>query len=347
MKNRPRAIADKDLTIVFQGWVDDRTSLPDNNFLEFAQRTRAVFPKSPIIVSTWESCRVPCSAPVDQIVRSMDPGPLPGIKFNDKPNNINRQIVSARAGLDAVETPFAMKLRTDTFLEHDGAVREFERYSLAEGLKSRRILTTSFFTIDPRMFEHLPFHASDWFQMARTENLKAYWGAAIYAPEDAIYYESHPYAAGSSHFDKLLRTKFAVEQYIAAQYAARIGYKTPAYHNDCSNEILREHDRFIADELIILDPWHAGLVFRKYLWATKSEFQAYNCLMFLDWYLAYLERNEGVPADETILAAAQTRKKSKKRVQLGARLVDPVGRIFYSERVDRFAMLAFRLIRGG
>jgi len=272
-----------DITIVFQGAFKPYIPRDGMPFSEILKRTRKTLPGAPILLSAWEGSDVIAGMAIDDFVLSKDPGSLAPLKLIDnKANNINRQIVSTRAGMDAVRTPYAVKLRTDCFLEHAGFIDYLEA-QLKRDRYDKRIVTGAFFTLDASIFERIPYHVSDWFQFGQTEVLRDYWSAPLMSQQAGRYYENRPHAEGSNIFERRFRAEFAVEQHICMHYARRLGYACPAYLNDISAPVLRDYDRFLTRETLILDPWQAGLVFPKYQWIGTSTLQRINNMMHLDW----------------------------------------------------------------
>ncbi len=313
-------VRESDITVVFQGPVVHGSG----GTAEQIRRTQLVLPHAHYILSTWTGSEL-AGIDVDDVVLSVDPGGLSGIKRRDdanEPNNINRQLLSTKRGMDLARTEYAIKLRTDSFLEHTEFLRWFERVRAGE---PARIVASSLFTIDPTMFEQMPYHVSDWFQFGETPVLQDYWSATFMNEGDATYYERHPYAEHSTFMDRRFRSRLAVEQYVASQYAARLGYKVPRYHNDLCDEVTTGHQRFLAEQFLILDPWQIGLRFPKYAWAYRSSFQRLNCLLFLDWYLLYLEQG-GAPIETGApLGSFRARKKRKQVARALSRWMDKAG----------------------
>jgi hypothetical protein len=335
-------ISTSDITIVFQGSITPFTIGTGESFLHFANVTRSTLPNAKIILSTWEGVEVPRSAPIDQIVRSKDPGSLPGVKFDDKPSNLNRQLVSTLAGLREVKTQYAIKMRTDCSLEHAGFLEHYKTFGKTAPHEADRIVTSAFFTLDPTVFEHMPFHVSDWFHFSTTEQLLKYWSAPHMSLEDARYYETRKFAKHSSYLDKKFRARLAVEQYLGVAYAEQLGYSVPQFHNDTPPHIIEAHNDFIARHLLILDPWQAGLCFPKYFWAYESNMQWMNCIMFLDWYRTYVDKFSPAKVDNDLYEAAMRRARQKARVRAGAKLIDPFGSIWYSHKFDAIARRVLR-----
>lgn len=330
-----------DITIVFQGNLDKSTPSVVGSFSDFVRKTENAFPKAFIIFSTWNDVEIPEDIPIDLIIRSIDPGPLPSIRFDDKSNNINRQIVTTHAGLSAVKTKYAIKLRADSYLEHARFLEYYSQFSLNNNASEHRIVSSSFFTIDPSLFEHIPFHISDWFQFGETKTLLSYWDVELMSVAVATHYESHAYKAKSTFLEKKFRGKYAVEQYMAMSYAKKLGYPIPNFHNDNSTINLKAHKDFIANNFIILDPWQIGLCLPKYKSTYTSKFQWLKCTMFVDWYFLYVTICSPASFDQRILKVAKERSKKKKKAHIISRLASPFDRLLYSWR---FRKLAFKLL---
>lgn len=118
-------------------------------------------PDSPIIISTWHG-------PHDsdqtfgynaQFILCDDPGPV------NNPNllnpNINRLIVSSRAGLSMVWTPFVCKLRSDVWLSRPISLEPIKHIGVA-------LMTHSVFSLNPWGQMPLGMHLSDWGLLGQT-----------------------------------------------------------------------------------------------------------------------------------------------------------------------------------
>jgi hypothetical protein len=335
-------ISPSDITIVLQGSIPTVRDANGESFRDLLNRTRSALPGAKVILSTWRNTKVSRTLAIDEVIRSNDPGSLPPIKFdNVGSNNINRQIVSTLAGLKKVHTRYAIKLRTDACLEHDGFLRFFEKYSAAFPTAETRILTNCFFTIDPLVLEHMPFHTGDWFMFSTTERLIQYWSRSPITLEDASYYETHPHAKHSSFLDKQFRTRLAVEQYLCTAFAAKMGYTTPEYHNDIRKEVISAFHEFMAQHFMVLDPWQSGLKLAKYRSVHKSTMQSMNCMMFFDWYKLCADRTSG-EIDPMLYEAAAKRARQKQRVKIGNMLLSPIAPIIYSHK---FTPIGVRLLK--
>lgn len=316
------------VTVVFQGGIQ-----PDllgsgredgNDFLYNVARTRAALPNATIVLSTWDS-RLPeryASADIlgiDQLVLNPDPGGLPNIKFGyDAPNNVNRQIVSTQAGLAQVTTPYALKLRSDSYLINDNLLPFYQYYTeqihtntsqAASGYSP--IVVPNFFTIDPTMYEHMAFHVSDWAQFGRQETLSEYWSVPLMMTDNATYFERHSHDPDGRFADNAFRTRLAVEQHLATHWAQKLGFVIPKHYNNITAQILDAHNRFLASQIIVLDMADFGLSLPKYAWTLTDEFMAINCLSHDDWYQLFYDHWYPNQVDTMRLAHAEARLKIK------------------------------------
>ncbi|NPT47761.1 hypothetical protein GNZ12_42015 [Paraburkholderia sp. 1N] len=274
------AIADDDITLVFQGaW---HPSLESN-----IVQSRTMFPGAKVIVSTLDSDPVlrPLGVDVDCVV-SADPGALPPYKRDKRApvNNVNRQIATSRAGLARVTTRYAIKIRTDCVLSSRACVEKYGH--IASHPQARdRLLASSIYTLHPDGIEAFPFHLSDWFFFGPTELLRAYYDAPFMSDEDATWFEvGSEHARGSSYFARRYVARYTPEQYLAVDFAKRSGcYSTPSFINDSNAQIDAAYRRFLADQCIVCDPDELGLRFDKYAHAARSNYQFFNCLWGSDW----------------------------------------------------------------
>jgi hypothetical protein len=305
-------IRTSDITLVFQGAVKAWVTREHEDFAANVRRTRKVLPGSRIVLSTWAGTELPPGLRIDAVVESPDPGPLAPLKLDErKANNINRQLVTTCAGLAAVTTPYAVKLRTDSYLEHAGFLDHFLEQRLRDGGRER-LLASSFFTLDPTLFERLPYHISDWFQFGPTALLQAYWSAPPMPGKDARQYERQAHAPGSTLFERRFRARWAVEQQLCIPFAQARGYACPHYLNDVSPAVMADYRRFLAHEVMLLDPWQIGLRFDKYGWVGTSAFQRLNNLMHLDWLMLadpQLVGREGAVQLRQLIAQRQRHKR--------------------------------------
>lgn len=334
------------VTIIFQGGLNTQNLGTGNDdgsdFLYNVTRTKAAYPQAHIILSTWQSVSLPKKwataeqLGIDHIVRSPDPGGLPNIKFGyHAPNNVNRQIVSTLAGLQVATTPYAIKLRTDSYLTSHQLLDCYQYYQQKVFTHQNKVFTHQnadnhaqhaptntrpayapivvphLFTIDPNVYEHMAYHISDWAQFGTTEALQAYWSVPLMREADACYFEYHEHDIEASYGNDAFRTRLAVEQHIATHYANARGFVTPAYYNQITPRILQAHQDFLARHIIVLDTAAFGLALPKYAWAYTDEFMRLNCISHDDWYQLFCDYWQLPNPDATRLGHAQARARQK------------------------------------
>lgn len=175
-------IDDSDITFVVQGPVQQT---PGREQIEgITQRClasiRQLFPSSTIILSTWENQPIE-GLDYDVLVESVDPGS--NKVFNDGTPlvlNNNRQLKSSNAGLAAVSSRYAVKLRSDNLLSGRAFVDTYcKYYDLPRAAKfqyfKQRIITSSAFFIGSHYGKTVHFHKSDLFDFGLTEDLLKVW----------------------------------------------------------------------------------------------------------------------------------------------------------------------------
>lgn len=356
-------IKSKKITVVFQGHIDSSAlgsgATDGSDFLYNLAQTKAALPKAKIILSTWNSFEFPpeyntaAKLGVDKLILNTDPGGLPNIKFGyDTPNNANRQIASTTAGMALVTTKYALKLRTDSFLNGANLLRIYDNYldairrgapqldsdtlssknkaqdkdktsKLQKGKKSDRrnkkknkkyspIAVTTFFTIDPNVYEHMAYHVSDWVQFGRRKALQEYWSVKPMTRKNATYFESVDQDSDATFFDNQFRTRLAVEQHITVKYAKARGYDVPSQYNEIDETILKGYNRFLAEHFIVLNLEQFGLSFPKYDWVKDDDFMALNCINHEDWYRLFSDHWRIQSPDQSLLQEAEQRQALKR-----------------------------------
>jgi hypothetical protein len=251
--------------------------------------------------------------------------------------------------LQKVTTPYALKLRTDCFLEHAGFI-DFYLEQLRRDKRAQRIVANAFFTLDTDVFERFPYHVSDWSQFGRTEVLQSYWAVPLMTAEAGRFYEEHPHPPQSNVFERRFRAQFAVEQYICMHYARSLGYPLPQCLNDASEAVLSGYRRFLADETLILDPWQSGVVFPKYAWVNDSMLQRINNLMHLDWLGIAAQPPFDDTEPEAFAKIAAQRRRLKAVTAWLFKLTHPLHNTVFElsgrgRLVRRVAMGAFKVVR--
>ncbi|WP_281083254.1 WavE lipopolysaccharide synthesis family protein [Klebsiella quasivariicola] len=183
------------LSIIVQGSVMGPDGEPDMRVIRNLRRTRAAFPLAEIILSTWqaplatvERLKHRLSGLAVRLVMSPDPGPLIGEDTAGKyVTNLNRMLLSSRAGLEEATRPLAVKLRTDCWLSRRRLLSLLETQVLAVPREvprdpayrvfRGRVVNASRFARDARGSLPYLFHPGDIFLAGYTEDLRLFFSA--------------------------------------------------------------------------------------------------------------------------------------------------------------------------
>lgn len=183
------------LSIVFQGPAGQNGEL-SAEVRQNLLRTRAAFPQAELIVSTWHYSPAADKALHNKLralditlVLSHDPGPIIATDSSGRYiTNLNRMLVSARAGLAAASRPLAVKLRTDTWLSGRKLADLLRRHVLDEAEPVRevefrifksRVINVCWFARDARGSLPYLYHPGDILLAGRTEDVRLFFSAPL------------------------------------------------------------------------------------------------------------------------------------------------------------------------
>lgn len=289
VKNLMNAIESKDMSVVVQGAVASQTG-------EIIQKIRALFPLVEIILSTWEGQDTSgCDA--DRVVCSADPGCFvqnPKIQGDGFYNNVNRQIVSTRAGLQAASRRYALKTRTDIFINTGDWMRYFGRYDKASPpvFFNSRVLICNYYSRNPRVFA-LPFHWGDWVFFGETEDLKNVFSIPLMEGEDRDWF--HTNKRDSNLFRDNIN-RYVPEQWILASFLRKHMPLAFDCFYDASMQNIITTEKFFAENTVILDADQWGIRFVKY---NPNRYKEKATLLHArDWHLLYrryIQNKKGMP----------------------------------------------------
>lgn len=153
------------MTFVVQGAIGANTA-------QNLESIRFFYPHSKIILSTW-SDQVVRGLQYDQILLNDDPGPIDTIQ--NLGMNTNRMIVSTINGLKQVQTPRAIKTRTDL-----GFSKNYTNFFSTEAGQyfDRKIIALNLFFRNPLKSNKL-FHIGDLFMAGLTSDLQKLWDVPL------------------------------------------------------------------------------------------------------------------------------------------------------------------------
>lgn len=267
-------VNDIDITFVVQGDVRDTTVL-------LFKDIRDLYPSSKIVFSTVNIYdKSDILEHVDDYVEIPDPGKLPSYTKYDpaRENNINRQIISSRAGISLVKTKYAVKIRSDMRITGTGLINVFQRVG-----DDSRLLVSTLFTRHPYGLNRYLYNVSDWLVFGRTELLLKLFTLDDVSLNDAVWFQNNSHRKFSSYSAKRFRSRFSPEQYLFIPYARGKGYKTPSFLNEFDSDLQKEYETFIGNELIVAEPLKLDIELKKYNSNNMSFYQQIDCVSFFDW----------------------------------------------------------------
>ena len=269
----------KSLSIVIQGQVTRPSSAPAHQQVtrRNIENIRRILPAAEVVLSTWKGADTEGLSP-DLLVLSEDPGAW--VRGCGRTNNVNRQIVSSREGLRASTRRYAVKMRTDCELIHDGFLSLLAQEGpLCSDLRlfQQRIVGCQFFFRDPWKSSML-FHIGDIFQSGLRDDLLDLWDIPLspgdqgHSLADALRRASPPALVFSvrnfSHYE---------EQYIWLSLLAKKGVPaTLVYPFDATADLVRRSELSIANNFVIAGPEQLGLVLMSRVMRLGDPYSTYT-----------------------------------------------------------------------
>ncbi|MCF1438054.1 MAG: WavE lipopolysaccharide synthesis family protein [Shewanella sp.] len=247
---------------------------------------REFLPGATVILSTWEGQDCTGLEP-DLLLLNQDPGgTIVSYRKDGTPGklNFNRQLVSSAAGLSAVKTPYAVKIRSDNFLTGNGFVAAQQAYPKRNSedvlFTERVVVNTSYFRkyADGKRLVMLP---SDFFHFGRTEDLLKIWDIPLF-PD----LEYDPAKAGQPQYYGAPMTAPHAEQIYCNAWLGALDKRAPRleYRHHATPAMREYWDRFMASNFVVLEPQQIGLgLIDRFIPKSKRP----NEMSHLDWLLLY------------------------------------------------------------
>lgn len=263
----------QNLSIVLQGPLGDAAELPRTTW-KYILRTRRTFPLAELIVSGWKTSPERDSQLHAQLagqniilVLSEDPGPVVGYDRGGKyVTNVNRQLISSRAGLAAATRPLAIKMRIDSYLYSRKLVRLLTSRVLAlDGLDrddrytvfQSRVINLNLYARDARGSIPILFHPGDIMLAGKTADVRAFFAAPL-AHHDDLF---HPTATAGLWS----AWRYVSEQYYWVQAITKARGVTVFEGNTAHTAALRDSsERYYLANFIPYSPRQLGFRWPKY-----------------------------------------------------------------------------------
>lgn len=266
----------RNISIVVQGAYSDITLICLSSF-------RKIFPNAEIILSTWQNSEV-SSPDADRIIFSDDPGTVFADKVAKTLNNVNRQLVSTKAGLAAATRQFVLKTRSDVVFHNGNFITYFGKY---DGIQSpyfqNRLLICNYYTRNPRI-SHICFHPSDWLLFGtRSDILQYYETIPCMSESEAGWFETRKKA--SAIFTNYL-CRFTPEQHIFLSFINKYQPVDCNCYYDFSCNLAQRTERAFADCFVVLDyQKHWAISFSKY--DPNRYLEKYTLISHWQWRAIY------------------------------------------------------------
>lgn len=254
-------ISSDQISVIVQGAVGQE-------IVECITSVRKVLPRAEIILSTWEGSSIPGGLPINTCLFSADPGARPSIQPGSAPNNTNRQLVSTLAGLRRATRAYALKLRTDFHVLHDGFADAFSPSDVRDGkftLFKHKIVIPHYATRFPtKDTASSPFHPSDLSLFGLTEDLIKFFDVPLVSNDDWDWAVRHKGIHRPITNTPIYLPRFAPEQHFFVNSLRLNGHAIEIeYHHDTRGDIATQSRRYIANNFVVLDMKRYGVSTKK------------------------------------------------------------------------------------
>ena len=309
--NDAENLSARNISFVVQGQIQPET-------YTFLQALRRNFPEAELVLSTWRGKYDPCFRRItDKMIYCKDPGAVVCSYCREVAqwNNLNRQLVTTMAGLNAASRPFVAKVRTDFTLENSTLLSFWNRYPKRQSdalLFRHRIIVPSLYSrvySDQPTALPVPFHPSDMFAFGRKDDMRRFFGSCPLLTEKELgnwlprYPNRVPYP--------FCQWRWAPEQAIF-YYAAKSKFPGLRFDDWTSfnKEILTVSKKLLMNNFIFVNPCQIGLFSYKHRDALRGANLhgdwpgLITNSFFEDWYKASLDsdlvvhsKNKGTAAE--------------------------------------------------
>ena len=244
---------------------------------------RKCLPNAEIILSTTDSTVIKISG-YDKLILTEDPGAYFIDRKNNVYNNINRQIVSTRAGLENASRPYSLKFRTDMTLKGVEWLNYFGKYDLEKPATyfKNRVLVCDFYTRNPRIMP-VAYHPSDWIMFGWTEDLKRYYAVDLQDKYEILWFDHFP---KKKHIFAHMLSRYTPEQYLCINFLKQFKMINFQNYYDNSPENICETERFFAENLVILNYGEQiQITFEKY--SPNRYHDSFSLVHNKDWQILF------------------------------------------------------------
>jgi hypothetical protein len=247
------------------------------------------FPGSPIVFATWRmgsKINLQCKNRI-KVIELEDPGS--GVRYfgSSQPNNINRQIRSSRAALEAAQTEYAVKIRSDMIFTSNRIRRVLQRLPhtcvSSNSFFEKYVVVLDRLTIDPLGPLAIPMHPGDQIQAGLLADVRKYWSV------DEIRYQDENYFSSETMKNEL-KAGLHIPKHRAESYFWKEVVRAHT-GQDLESLVTKEEDLELstittfAHNIIPLNKKSIGVQSQKYSWGLEFSTFTYT-FTFFDWLMA-------------------------------------------------------------
>lgn len=229
------------------------------------ENIRKVLPGCEIILATWENSDLR-NIEVDKLIVLDDPGAVLFEVGSNKPNNINRMLISSRAGVEAATRDHILKIRTDLMPTSTEFLKVWSRLAVKpkrRGIFSRQLLAYPVYSL---LFEGVgqrrmpkPFHVSDWAFFGLAEDVRKLFDVpTVKEPDYSDFFIGNEGEA----FDTIpaIKWQYSPEQYLFFTAWSKVYSDVPFGHKrDYNSRNIQESTIAVFQNFIFIDPEMWGL----------------------------------------------------------------------------------------
>lgn len=247
------------------------------------KKLRQCFPGAEIIISTWEGSDI-SGLNVDAALFSSDPGAVLADEKEKTMNNVNRQLISTWAGLNAATRPYLLKTRTDILFENTEFLNFFGKYDVIPSpFFEHRLLICNYYTRNPRAMP-LCFHPSDWIVFGTTADVRKYYASVpLMGENEGTWFRTHKKDAAV--FTNYV-CRYTPEQHIFLHFLQSVQqvYCDCYYHR--TPDLVCQTEKAFAECFVVLDfQKELAISFPKY--NPNRYFEKHTLLSHQDWTTLY------------------------------------------------------------
>jgi hypothetical protein len=281
-------IANSDITFCIQGQI----SINEQGFNHtdaLIESIKRHFPGSPIILATWNTGKQLDlkSQNLIHIVKLEDPGSGLRVFGSSQLNNINRQIRSSRAGLEAAGTEYAVKIRSDMIFTSSRLRRVMQHLSNTpssdKSFFRKYVLVLDRLTINPFGPLAIPMHPGDHVQAGLLADVRKYWSVEEISPSDENYFAKE-ISEGVFRSDGHIPRHRAESYFWKELVRQHTGQDLSSLLTEESDLELSTVETF-AHNIIPMNKKSLGVQSQKYNWGLELATFTY-AFTFFDWLMA-------------------------------------------------------------